>query len=502
MGKEKDIPREGARGFHRDVRLLLTAAFIRSAAQGIALVDMSLYLRSLGWNGGEIGGVLAAAGIVRTVLVLFAGRLNAKLGAKRYLLLFEILTAASAAVAAMAAQPAAIAAAMIAAGLGSGHSGSGGPAAPIERAWLAAHARRGSKPLVSIHARIGWFGMGAGAWLACLASLWGGEHPGPEGYRPVLLVLALLSAGCAVVLLRAKGGKRKPAAEQGRPANGLAAGQVREQTANGLSAGHEAKHADGEPSSSSGAGRRAWLSAICCAVAVGLAFLLRQAGLKPLSLYVPIAVFIAIVAFPFLRQLLKRKSPKHDGRSLEELKQLAHMLGIVSATLTSTMTSYWFSAKFHVSPLWIGAIMGLSYMAAGGLTMLFENGSDRQGRVKAIIAMQQVSIVLLLILPWATSFRLAAAVEIACTACSLGTRGSRMEIRMEERGQGHRSLFSKIYYLIIRIGAVLWPGSFGRLVDEGQYVVPFYIAAALQAGSAYVYAKLNRAAAPDHKRTD
>jgi len=126
------------------------------------------------------------------------------------------------------------------------------------------------------------------------------------------------------------------------------------------------------------------------------------------------------------------------------------------------------------------------------LTMLFENGSDRKDRVKAIVAMQQISIAMLLILPWAASFWLAAALEIACTACSLGTRGSRMEIRMEERGQGQRSFFSRMYYLIIRIGAVLWPGSFGRLVDEGQYVAPFYIAAALQAGSAYVYAKLNR----------
>lgn len=225
---------------------------------------------------------------------------------------------------------------------------------------------------------------------------------------------------------------------------------------------------------------------------MGLAFILHRAGLTQLSLYVPILLYIAVVAAPFWLYLLKGRSARRDERSLEELKQLAHILGIVSATLTSTMTSFWFSAKFHVSPMWIGAIMGLSYVGAGVLTMLFEKGSDRQDRVKAIVTMQHVSIGLMLILPWASSFWLAAVLEVACTACSLGTRGSRMEIRMEERRQGQRSFYSRIYYLIIRIGAVLWPGSFGRLVDAGQYVAPFYVAAALQAGSAYVYAKLNR----------
>lgn len=212
MKLENDLVRKGRPGVHRDVRLLQMAAFLRSAAQGIALVDMSLYLRSLGWNGGSIGGALAAAGIVRTVLTLFAGRLNAYLGPKRYLLLFESLTVVAAAVVALTSRPVVLAAAIIAAGLGSGHSGSGGPAAPIEQAWLAAHARRGTNPLIAIHTRIGWFGMGIGAWLACLVSVWGGEHPGPNGYRLVFLAFALISAGSLMLLLLVKGGKRRQAA--------------------------------------------------------------------------------------------------------------------------------------------------------------------------------------------------------------------------------------------------------------------------------------------------
>lgn len=487
------------------MRLLRMAAFLRAAAHGMALVDVSLYLRSLGWSGGAIGGVLAAAGIVRAALSLGAGRLNAWLGAKRMLLLFEALTAVGAAAAAAAAQPAVLAAAVIAAGLGSGHSGAAGPAAPIERAWLAAHARRsGAGPLIAIQTRIGWFGMAAGDWLACAAALGGGAHAGPNAYRPVFGLLALLSACGAALLLRTKGGKRRAGERPAEP-QPRAAMEASSASSSTLPTEHSPATAPlprtqlslPEPAATvegpaRWASARVYMPAICCALAIFLAIALRHAGLRPLSLYAPIAVFLAAVALPFARLPGRRRSSaRAAGRRTDELKRLAHLLGVVSATLTSTMTSYWFSAKFDASLVRIAALMGCSYAGAGLLSMLFEQSSKRRGTLAAVVAMQTVSVALLLVLPWASAFWLAAALEIGCTACSLGTRGGRMELQAERGGKRERSPSFRAYYLTVRFGAALWPGAFGRLVDEGQYVVPFYIAAVLQAGSTYAYARLD-----------
>ncbi|MFH5185589.1 hypothetical protein ACHHV8_24700 [Paenibacillus sp. TAB 01] len=197
-------------GSHRDVRLLQTVTLLRSVGQGIALVDMSLLLRELGWSGGAIGALLAAAGIVKTAATLLAGELNALLGAKRFLLLLELITAFAALAVSLTTHTVALDIAIVSAGLGSGHSGSGGPASPIERAWLAAYARYDSSRLFHANALLGYLGMGIGCLLGCLPSWYGSLLAGPDAYRPAFALIALSAAGGAALLLRISGGKRKP----------------------------------------------------------------------------------------------------------------------------------------------------------------------------------------------------------------------------------------------------------------------------------------------------
>ncbi|MFH5185590.1 hypothetical protein ACHHV8_24705 [Paenibacillus sp. TAB 01] len=54
-------------------------------------------------------------------------------------------------------------------------------------------------------------------------------------------------------------------------------------------------------------------------------------------------------------------------------------------------------------------------------------------------------------------------------------------------------MFSKINYLLIRTGAVLWPGAFGGLIEAGHFASPFLITAALQSAAAWLYARVHRA---------
>jgi hypothetical protein len=234
--------------------------------------------------------------------------------------------------------------------------------------------------------------------------------------------------------------------------------------------------------------------ACLCAAALAASSLLRRHGFGQLSMFVPIAAFVGILAANAIRLLIRTRSSAGDEQAAEDLRHLSNVLSGVVVTLTSTMTSYWFSSRFEVSAGSIGIVMSLSYVAAGLLTLRGTRKARKPAAVRSVLLMQFTAIALLLALPWAASFWLAACLEIGCTALNLGTRGNRTAIMMEEPRRGPRSGFATFYYLLIRIGAVLWPGAFGRWVESGQYATPFYIAAGLQTASAMLYARVFRRA--------
>jgi hypothetical protein len=454
----------------------------------MALVVISLFLKELGWSGTAIGALLAASWMLRTVLTVFIRELNALLGAKRYLLLFEAAAAAASVVIALCPNPILLGIAIVAAGFGIGHSGSGGPSAPIERRWLAAYAGAGTgsgqnaQRLFGINALLGYGGMGAGALLACLPALWSGYLPGANAYKPVFVLMALLAAGCLLLIARMKGGKRKTA-----PAPASAA------SARTQAQGKAAPHAP------TGERRKLLLLVAACLLAFAATALLRHTGLHQVALFIPIVLLVAVIAAPYVKLLAKKKS-RSQGEAAEESGELAHLANVLSGittTLSSTMTSYWLAAKFGASPGWIGAVMGISFLAAGLLSFL----TAAKAAVPTLIAMQMLAILFVLALPWAPSFWAAALLEIGCTACNLGTRSNRSTVMMEEAsGGGGWSWTSKAGYLIARMGAGMWPGAFGAFIDEGQYVVPFYIAAAIQSGATLLYARIYRPRLRDRRR--
>ncbi|OCT11874.1 hypothetical protein A8709_28840 [Paenibacillus pectinilyticus] len=452
-------------GPHPDVRLLQMVTFVRSMGQGLALVDISLYLKDLGWSGSAIGAVLAGAGLVRIMMTLFITELNALFGAKRFLLVFEVLVALGALVAAFFSYSLALDFALIVAGVGSSHSGSGGPTYPIERRWLAAYDRKRTGTYFHTNAVVGYMGLGIGCLLACLPTLWSSVLPGANGYRPIFLLLTLLSGVCIYLILRLKGGERKPPSPESQ--------------------------AEATALKRSDILTFLWI-VIGLAALFALLTVLHQLGLQEAALYVPIIAFLLILLVPNLRLLKKKNSEEEEVHAITEMKNMANILSGVTTTLTSTMTSYWFAVKFAASPGWIGVVMGMSYIAAGVWSLLAPIHLNKFGTVRAIILTQLLAVLCLLALPWTTSFWIAALLEIGCTACNLGTRGNRTAILMEDRPSGKRSLFAKMNYMLIRIGAVLWPGAFGKFIDVGRFVTPFYIVGAIQLSSMALFAKVHK----------
>jgi MFS family permease len=174
---------------------------MRSIGQGALVVDFALYLHGLGWSGFEIGSVLSAGGLLGSALSLVVGLISDRLRRKPFLLFYEIVSLLCGVVALTSAQPLVLTVAAIIAGFGRGASGAEGPFFPAEQAWLAekvAPEQRGW--IYSLNTGMGSFGMGVGALISILPSLWNRWLDGSLAYRPLFALVGLTSA-CNLLLL-------------------------------------------------------------------------------------------------------------------------------------------------------------------------------------------------------------------------------------------------------------------------------------------------------------
>lgn len=183
-------------------RLLLARGF-RSVGQGALVVDFSLYLNALHWDGASIGLVLSASGLFGAGLSLLIGIGSDHIRRKPFLLAYESIALVGSLVAVVTAQPVILGAVAILGAFGRGANGAAGPFSPAEQAWLSEQVnpiRRGQ--VYSLNSALGFFGMALGAAAAALPSLWRGVLPGAESYRPLFLIVTLSSIANLWLLAR------------------------------------------------------------------------------------------------------------------------------------------------------------------------------------------------------------------------------------------------------------------------------------------------------------
>lgn len=186
---------------HPTAKRLILARGLRSISQGIAVVDLTLYLKTLQWSAPAIGSVLTAASLFGAALILFVGPASDRLGRKGFLLAYETMTILAAALSAITANPVVLSIVIIAAGFGRGQSGAAGPFSPAEQAWLASVVRREDRGFVfSLNNAVGFFGMAIGAVLAGMTPLWHEQLPGAASYRPLFAIMGFISILCWLVI--------------------------------------------------------------------------------------------------------------------------------------------------------------------------------------------------------------------------------------------------------------------------------------------------------------
>lgn len=187
---------------------LQIARTLRSISQGIAVVDLALYLKDLHWSAASIGAAFTGAGVVGAALILGVGVLSDRYGRKPFLVVYETLTALAALLMVFTTSPAVIAAIIVITGFGRGQNGAAGPFTPAEQAWLAAHVPRHLRGRVfSTNTALGFLGMAVGAVAGGMTHLWHGVWTGPHQYQPLFFLMFMISAACIVVIATIPGEK-------------------------------------------------------------------------------------------------------------------------------------------------------------------------------------------------------------------------------------------------------------------------------------------------------
>ncbi|KPV45250.1 MFS transporter [Alicyclobacillus ferrooxydans] len=432
----------------KTVSHLQIARTLRSITQGIAVVDLTLYLKDLHWSGTAIGGVMSAAGLVGAALIVMIGVMSDRLGRKPFLIVYEVITAIAALLLVTTTNAAILTIIIVLTGFGRGQNGAAGPFTPAEQAWMASRVPRSERGSVfSTNTALGFFGMATGALLAGTPRLWHNALPGAAGFHPLFGLMFLISLACVGVIATAPSGT------------------------NGSSNKSKAVREHAVTASA-------------------------DAGVQANSDH-PSAT----------RNLETNAGPAMDESSIrrQENKNMAKLAGVnalngLAIGFMGPMMSYWFAMKFGATSSEIGTTLALSFVLTGMSSLITGALTKRFGMVKSVVYLQLFGIFMILILPLAPSFWLASAIYVIRSAFSRGTQGARSALSSSLTRDKRRGFSVSMNALAMRLPSAIGPTLSGTMLDTGIFALPFFIAGGLQLCSTLLYGRLFRgfdAPAPD-----
>ena len=160
--------------------------------------------------------------------------------------------------------------------------------------------------------------------------------------------------------------------------------------------------------------------------------------------------------------------------------------------LIGPLMAYWFAVRFGVGPHQIAPVVAAGLFLTAASSMLLSYRARRVGVVKAVVTMRLAGALLLLAMPFSSSFALAAAIYIVRAALNRGTAGARQAINIGLVRAHRRGLAASLNSASLQIPRALGPVFSGAMFAAGAFAMPFVVGAVLQLGYVYVYARLFR----------
>ncbi|MGC8487138.1 MAG: MFS transporter [Clostridia bacterium] len=226
------------------------------------------------------------------------------------------------------------------------------------------------------------------------------------------------------------------------------------------------------------------LPAIGSAINLFLIYPLReQAGVKTPSTAVPAPSGV--------------RPRRVDAVSRQENWELAklsftNLLNGLAVGLTGPLISYWFAARFGVSPAAIGGLMAVSFLGTGFSNLLTGRVAERWGVVRTVSAIRLVGVVTLVLMALMGNFVWAAIFYFVRSILNRGSVGARQAVTVSLTRDERRGFASSLNMFSMRVPASVGPTVAGYLMEDGNLTLPFFIGAGLQTAYAITYAGLFR----------
>lgn len=182
-------------------------------------------------------------------------------------------------------------------------------------------------------------------------------------------------------------------------------------------------------------------------------------------------------------------TPNEDRRENRLVLRLmiANVMNGVGVGATGPLIAYWFAVRFGEGPAEIGPLMAAGFLMAAVSSLGAGVLSRWLGVVRAVVAMRLVGLALLIALPFAPSFGLAAVLYVLRGMFNRGTTGARNALNVSIVRARRRGFASSMGNVSMQLPRAVSPMLTGVLFADGDLGLPFLIGAAFQGAYLALY---------------
>ncbi len=159
---------------------------------------------------------------------------------------------------------------------------------------------------------------------------------------------------------------------------------------------------------------------------------------------------------------------------------IANLMNGAGVGATGPLIAYWFAERFGEGPAEIGPLMAGGFLMAAVASIAAGWLSKWLGIVRSVIAMRLVGLVLLVALPFAPSFGLAATFYVLRAMFNRGTTGARSALNISIVRPQRRGFAASMANVSMQVPRSVSPVLTGFLFAAGDLTLPFLIGAAFQ----------------------
>lgn len=166
---------------------------------------------------------------------------------------------------------------------------------------------------------------------------------------------------------------------------------------------------------------------------------------------------------------------------------IANVMNGVGVGATGPLIAYWFAIRFQEGPAEIGPLMAAGFLMAAVSSIGAGFLSRWLGVVRSVVAMRLVGLALLVALPFAPSFGLAAVLYVLRGMFNRGTTGARNALNVSIVRARRRGFASSMGNVSMQLPRAVSPMLTGVLFADGDLGLPFLIGAAFQGAYLALY---------------